>query len=115
LIAVGSLLAAAYTGVRWATVEAETTTDDHLASLEELYADAGPASLVVEFDDMEQRSLDLLAPYQYQVQVEEKARWGRNALIALGLAIACGIGGLVAGSRGRSRTPPPQDSAPAQG
>ncbi|QDV88267.1 hypothetical protein TBK1r_72990 [Stieleria magnilauensis] len=101
LIAVALLLGAGYNAVRWAMIETTTTTESHLAEIEESYARVEPASVVLDFEDMEVRSLDMVSPYTYHAVVTEKSRWGWNAVITAGLAVVCGIGAFGAASRGR--------------
>lgn len=101
LVAVALLLGAGYTTVRWAMIETTTTTESHLAEIEESYARVEPASVVLDFEDMEVRSLDMVSPYTYHAVVTEKARWGWNAVITAGLAVVCGIGAFGAASLGR--------------
>ncbi|MCO8121808.1 hypothetical protein NHH03_08670 [Stieleria sp. TO1_6] len=102
LVAVAALLGAAYNGIRWAMIESEVTTESHLEDIDKNYKDVDPAVLIREFEDMEKYSLDMVMPYKYQVIADEKARWGRNALIAAALAVVCGGGGLIAASQGRT-------------
>ena len=101
LIAVASLLGAGYNTVRWAMIKTTTTTQSHLQELEESYARVEPSAMILEFEDMEGLSLDLTMPYKYHKVVMEKARWGRNALIAGGVALICGLGAFAAASLGR--------------
>lgn len=102
LIAVASLLGAGYNAIRWAMVETTMTTELHLADVEETYAKSEPAVMILEFEDMEELSLDLITPYKYHVTVLEKKKWGWNATIAAAMALVCGIGAFVAGSVGRN-------------
>ncbi|QEF96426.1 hypothetical protein Mal15_04540 [Stieleria maiorica] len=101
LVAVALLLGAGYNAVRWAMIETTTTTESHLQEVEESYARVEPASVVLDFEDMEVRSLDLVSPYTYHAVVTEKARWGWNAVITAGLAVGCGIAAFGAASLGR--------------
>ena len=103
LVAVALLLGAGYNAVRWAMIETTTTTESHLAEIEESYARVEPAAVVLEFEDMEVRSLDLVSPNTYHAVVTEKARWGWNAVITGGLAVVCGIGAFGAASLGRKQ------------
>lgn len=103
LIALATLLATGYNAVRWATTSSGMTTEKHLEQLETAYRDAEPALLVVEFADMERQPLEMIGPYQYQVINDEKARWGRNALIAGGITALCAVVAVVSLSRGRER------------
>ena len=103
LVAVALLLGAGYNAVRWAMIETTTTTESHLAEIEESYARVEPAAVVLEFEDMEVRSLDLVSPYTYHAVVTEKARGGWNAVITGGLAVVCGIGAFGAASLGRKQ------------
>ena len=82
LIAVGGFLAAAYNGVRWSFVDADMTTEGHLEEIESSYSESEPAAMILEFADMENYSLDLVSPYAYQARVDEKRKWGLNALVA---------------------------------
>lgn len=101
LITVASLLGAGYNAVRWAMIETTTTTESHLEMIETEYMKVGPASMVVEFEDMETNSLDLMTPYRYQMTVDEKNKWGWNASVAGGMALVFGIGAVIAASYGR--------------
>ncbi|QDV47184.1 hypothetical protein Enr13x_70930 [Stieleria neptunia] len=104
LIAVALLVGAGYNAVRWAMIETTTTTESHLAEIEESYARVEPASVILEFEDMEVRSLDLVSPYTYHVVVTKKSRLGWNAVITASLALVCGIGAFGAASLGRSES-----------
>jgi hypothetical protein len=99
LIAVGGLLGAGYNGIRWALIDAENTTETHLAEIEKGYAKEEPAVMIVAFEDMEKDPLDLLMPYPYRQTVVEKSKWGWNAAIAAGLALVCGTGAFIAASQ----------------
>ena len=99
LIAVGGLLGAGYSGLRWALIDAENTTETHLAEIQEDYSKEEPAVMIVAFDDMEKDPLDLMMPYPYRQKVVEKSKWGWNAAIAAGLALACGTGAFIAASQ----------------
>ena len=101
LIAGASLLAAGYAGVRWMIIAPTMTTESHLEAIESTFPAAEPASMVKEFQDMEDRSLDLTAPYGYHLVVMEKNRWRNNALIAFGILVAGALGAFVAASTGR--------------
>lgn len=104
LIALATLLAGGYNAVRWAAIPSQITTEDHLEQLEQAYGESEPALMIVEFEEMESRPFDLLGPYQYQEINDEKARWGRNALIALGITLASAAVATFAVSRGRERS-----------
>jgi hypothetical protein len=99
LIAVAALLGAGYNGIRWALIDAEITTETHLADIEEDYSKEEPAVMIVAFEDMEKDPLDLMLPYPYRQKVVEKSKWGWNAAIAAGLALACGTGAFIAASQ----------------
>lgn len=101
LVAVAALMGAGYSGIRWASIHADTTTESHLAELETDYLQSEPAMMIVAFDDMEQYSPDLALPYSYQIKLDEKSKWGWNALIAAGLALVSGMGALIAASKSR--------------
>ncbi|MCA9136484.1 MAG: hypothetical protein KDB00_06990 [Planctomycetales bacterium] len=102
LVAAAAFLGAGYDAVRWAMIETTTTTESHLKMIESEYVKVGPASMIVEFEDMETNSLDLVSPYKYQLTVDEKNKWGWNASIAAGVALIFGLGAVVAASQGRS-------------
>jgi hypothetical protein len=101
LIAVAALLVASYSGLRWAMIDVDVTTESHIAEMKEDFKTIDPAVVVREYQDMETYSLDLVMPYKYQKVADEKAQWGRNTLIASVLTLVCGAGGLIAASRGR--------------
>lgn len=102
LLAVAALMGAAYNGVRWASIDAGNTTETHLAGLEKDYLASEPAMMIIAFEDMEKYSLDLVLPYGYQKKVDEKSKWGWNAVIAAGLVFVSGTGALVAATKSRT-------------
>jgi len=53
LIAIGSLMIAAYSGIRWYLIDVPATTEEHIAMIREEYAEAPAAQLIREFEDME--------------------------------------------------------------
>ncbi|MCC9599281.1 hypothetical protein LOC67_01820 [Stieleria sp. JC731] len=102
LLAVAALLAAGYCGIRWAAIEVNQTSESHMKEIRENYGTAEPASMILEFEHMESQSLDLTAPFDYQITNDKKAQWGRNALISVGAAVIFAIGGVMLGSRRQS-------------
>ena len=102
LIALATLLAAGYNTVRWATIPSQMTTQEYLMEIEQFYDEAEPAMMVVEFEDMEERPLELVGPTRDQAINDEKARWGRNALIAFTITFAAAAIAVFAVTRGRA-------------
>ena len=95
-----SLLVASYCGIRWALVEVPSTTEDHIATVREELSKRTAAELIREYEDMDNRIIDLEAPFPYKRKAIEKAGWGRNASIAAALgsiallvAVGCALGG----------------------
>ncbi|KAA5542238.1 hypothetical protein FYK55_15665 [Roseiconus nitratireducens] len=99
LIAAAALLGAAYCGIRWALIEADENTETHMAEIAARYEKVDPSVLIREYEDMEEYSVDLVAPYNYKVVADEKRKWGWNAVIAGCVGLFCGIAGLLAASR----------------
>ena len=102
LVAVAALLGAGYNGIRWALIETKNTNETHLRDIETDYMRVEPAALILEFEDMEKFSLDLVTPYKYQIIADEKSKWGWNTVVASGLAAACGVGAIIAASQSRN-------------
>lgn len=99
LVAVAAGLGAGYNAVRWSMIDTDYTIETHLAEIDASYNEVGGAQLIREFEDMEKNSLDLVAPYPYQKVADERAKWGFNAMVAGGIAMVCGLGAIVVGSR----------------
>jgi len=100
-IALASLLAAGYTGIRWAMVDSSQNTESFLEEVEAQYQKVDSAVLIREYEDMEEFSLDLLSPYPFHQKVLEKRRWGWNTVAAGCLALVTGCGGFIAASQAR--------------
>lgn len=112
LIAIASLLAAGYSGIRWATVKTSSTTEElpenneerpenteeHLELMREILDKSPPASMIREFEDMEKFSLDITAPYGYKRMENEKTKWGRATLVSGLIGLVCVIGAIAAGA-----------------
>ena len=103
LIAVSCVLIALYTGIRWANSGAEMTTETHLQEIETLYRESDAATMITHYETMEENSLDLIVPYTYQAENNEKAGWGRNSLTALTVAALAAVGAFVAAKAGRPK------------
>lgn len=101
LIAVAALTGAGYNAIRWGMIKTTATTELHLEEVESGYRDVEPAMMVTEFYQMEKNSLDLIAPYTYQTTVNEKAKWGWNAVIAAAIAAGCATGAFIAAAQRR--------------
>lgn len=102
LISLASLVIAAYCGIRWGLLEAPTTTEAHLQEIREAYSTLEPARLVREYEDMEKFGLAIAVPYTYKTKQNIRNRWGRNALIAGGICLACGITAVFLAGSGAS-------------
>jgi hypothetical protein len=103
--ATASLLVASYCGIRWALTEVPATTEQHIATVREELSRRTAAELVREYEDMENRSIDLGGPFPYKRDAMEKASWGRNASIAATLgsvALVVAIGCALSGRRKQS-------------
>jgi len=106
IVAVGLLLAAAFCGVRWLTVDVPATTQTHLEFFEEAYEAATPAQMVGEFEEMTATGLNLPKMYNYRTAEIERAGWQRKTLVFTGLGVLCiGIAAILRPRR--SRTPNP--------
>lgn len=107
LIATAALLIAGYCGIRWAMIDAKYSTQSHLAELRDAYADAKPAELIREYEQMQEASLELPHPYQYKVIENRKRGWGRNGAVAGSVALVAAIGAFFLGTSGRSKRKKP--------
>lgn len=95
LLALMTLIIGGYNGIRWVTTGSEMTTERHLEEIETMYENADAATMIVHFENMEENSLDLVMPYNYQIENNEKAQWGRNSAIAFGFAVVFGVGAVI--------------------
>ena len=66
LLATASLLVAGFCTIRWALVDASMNTAGHIAEYERAYETASPAALIREFEEMEERGIELPVPYNYK-------------------------------------------------
>ncbi|TWU41411.1 hypothetical protein Q31b_28550 [Novipirellula aureliae] len=103
LIATAALLIAGYCGIRWAMIDASVSTEIHLAELRDAYETAKPAELIREFEQMQEKSLELPQPYNYKVIENRKRAWGRNGAVAGSVALIAAIGAFFLGNSGRSK------------
>lgn len=103
-IAAIAIVGASYCMVRFAAIDVPATTEDHIAEIEEVYAQLPAAQLVREWQDMENFSPQLANPYVYQVIANERSAWLRNALIGLTIAAAAGVIAFLSLSLGRAKT-----------
>lgn len=95
LVATASLLVAGFCTVRWALVDVPMNTTAHIAEYEEAYQTASPAALIREFQEMEERGIELPVPYKYKRLELTKQTWGRNALVAGAIALVSSIAAAV--------------------
>lgn len=102
LLAISCLIISGYTGIRWATSGAEVTHESHLDEIERGYKELDAATMIVEFQNMEKNSLDLIIPYKYQTENDEKSRWGWNSIASLAIAFVSGGIAIAAASAGRA-------------
>ncbi|WP_146399290.1 hypothetical protein [Planctomycetes bacterium CA13] len=105
LIATAALLTAGYTGLRWALVKVEHSTESHLSELRENYPMLSSAELIREYEDMEKNELELIQPYSYQVTQDEKDHWGRIAMVASTILLLAVLGTIFVARSWRSPTP----------
>ncbi len=104
LLSLACLLIAVFCGIRWVNVDAPVTTEIHLQTIRDRYAELTPAELIREFEDLESYDLAIAAPYAYKQLRNRKNAWGRNALIATVFCVGCGITAmLLAGSGSKSK------------
>jgi len=104
LIAIGSLMIAAYSGIRWYLIDVPATTEEHIAMIREEYAEAPAAQLIREFEDMERYGLELATPYRYKVIENERNDWGQNASIAGAIGGVAVLGAVLMAGIGRRRS-----------
>jgi len=82
VLATISLLIAGFSAVRWAMIDVPLSTPAHIAQFAEAYQTVEPAALIREFEQMEERGLELPLPYKYKTLELTKQAWGRNAVVA---------------------------------
>jgi hypothetical protein len=103
-IAAFAIVGASYCLVRFAAIDVPATTEDHIAEIEEVYAQMPAAQLVREWQEMEKFSPQIANPYVYQVIANERSAWLRNALIGLAIAAVAGAIAFLSLSLGRVKT-----------
>ncbi|MGB7345919.1 MAG: hypothetical protein WBD20_17005 [Pirellulaceae bacterium] len=105
LLAMIGLLIAGYAAIRWVLIDAPINTEIHIAEIEEVYKDLEAARLIREFENMEERGLELPAMFDYQTRLLEKRSWGMTALIAGSLAtIAAAVAFMLASTGRRTKS-----------
>ncbi|MEM9366781.1 MAG: hypothetical protein AAGD07_12365 [Planctomycetota bacterium] len=100
-LATACLVAGAFSGVRYALLDAPMSTEKHIEEVERVYPTVTSAQLFREWEDLDEFGVDLIAPYQYQKAAEKKANWGRSTIAFLAGFVACFGGSLVLSRRGR--------------
>ena len=103
LAATASLIVAGFCTLRWAIIDVPTTTEGHIAEYEEAYQTAEAAMLIKDFEEMEERGLELPSPYRYKQIEVTKQTWGRNAIIASVVAAITLLAAVLLSMGGRSR------------
>lgn len=104
LIAGASLLIAGFCGIRWALMEAPTTTDQHVATMRQELSERTAAELIREYERMEKQSIDLAIPFKYKELAIRKAEWGRNASIAASVGVVALLVAIALAMRRRRKT-----------
>lgn len=103
LVAVAGLLVAGFCTLRWALIEVPITSESHIAEYAEAYESASPAALILDFEEMEERGIDMPVLYNYKRIEVTKQTWGRNAMISGVSALAFLIlAMLLSKSRGKT-------------
>lgn len=90
-VAAIALLATAFCFSRYIAIEVPVTTEEHIAEIEQAYAEVPAGQLVREWQQLESFGPDVANPYIYQQIANEKARWLRNTLIGLAITVATAI------------------------
>ena len=102
-IAVIAIVGGSYCLVRFAAIEVPATTEEHIAEIEEVYAQLPAAQLVREWQEMEHFSPELANPYVYQEIADERSEWLRNALVGFAIAAVSGVIAFLSLSLGRAK------------
>jgi hypothetical protein len=84
LLAIAGIAAIAglFCVVRYLSVEVPATTEMHIAEIDRLYRQSPAAHLVGEWEELEKLNLEFVGPFAYKKMEKDKARWGRNSLLA---------------------------------
>ena len=106
LIAVATLLAGGYCGIRWAALPTPTTMEEHIEDMDASIHAEAPAVMIREFESMEEYSLDVTMPYIYHIKAAEKAKWKNSALITGGIGLVSLVIAVVAVTIGRGKKQP---------
>lgn len=83
-------------------IDVPLNTQSHIAQFAEAYQTVEPAALIREFEEMEERGLELPLPYRYRTLELTKQAWGRNAVVAgilAGITLAAAIAFVVSGRK----------------
>jgi hypothetical protein len=102
-IAAIAIVGASYCVVRFAAIAVPATTEEHIAEVEQMYAQMPASQLVREWQEMEDFSPELASPYTYQLIADEKSQWLRNALIGFAIAAVSGVIAFISLSLGRPK------------
>jgi len=105
LVSLLSLLGAAFCGVNWSTTEVLMTTQKHLATLEERYAESTASQMIREFEDITEFGVDIPAPLIYRDIELRKQAWGQKTVGFAGLSLVTFLTAIFIGRRIRSGTP----------
>lgn len=94
MIATAALLVAGYTSIRWALSPVDATTETHLEQFRESYQRVPVATLIREYEAIEQYGLELPLPATYIKQAEIKRQWGTAAASSAVVGLLA-IGGVA--------------------
>ena len=97
LIAGTAAAAGLFSAIRYVAIDVPATTETHIAEMERMYKEIPASQLVREWQQMEKFGLDATTPYNYKKLAIEKARWGRNGLIGLGVVLISVVVATVLG------------------
>ncbi|OUT58181.1 MAG: hypothetical protein CBB71_14205 [Rhodopirellula sp. TMED11] len=102
LLCVLASMVTLFCGTMYLMSQAPVTTESFLADRKVDHQQASPADMVMEFNAMEERSLDVRIPYSFQTEVDVKQGWRNRSLFsaaATSLLALCTLGIGVTGNR----------------
>lgn len=104
LVVAASMLIAGYCGIRWAFIKVPATTEEHVATIRKELTTRTAAELVREYEDMEDRGIDLGLPFQYKEIANRRSKWGKDASIAASVGLVALLAAIGLALSGRRKT-----------
>ena len=89
-LTIAALLITCFCAVYWQSSGEGKTTETHIQEIRDEYKTIDPALLVVHFEVVEERPLEVSKPFTYHLEHMEKLAWKHRALGGLITTLICG-------------------------